>query len=45
MVTGKYYYNNGDKYFGDFVDNAKDGSGMLMFSDNDMYKGILIKII
>ena len=36
---GRYYYNNGDKYIGDFVDNTKEGKGVLMFSDNDLYNG------
>ena len=36
---GVYYYENGDKYEGDWKNNLKDGEGILYFKKGDLYKG------
>ena len=36
---GTYYYANGDRYEGDWVNNNKSGSGTFVYSTGDRYEG------
>ena len=36
---GIYYYNNGSKYEGDWIDNKKCGHGRIDFVDGAWYEG------
>lgn len=36
---GTYFYENGDKYEGEWKNNLKDGEGILYFKKGDLYKG------
>ena len=39
VSTKKYAYINGDKYIGSFVDDLRDGYGILTYSNGDTYSG------
>ena len=36
---GIYYYNNGDRYEGDFRNHKKEGKGIYYYNDGDRYEG------
>ena len=36
---GKYYYNNGDRYEGEFKNGIKEGKGKIFYGNGDRYEG------
>lgn len=34
---GKFYYNNGYVYVGDFKNNVLEGNGVMYYNDGDRY--------
>ena len=37
--TGKFFYNNGDIYEGDFKNGKKEGNGKIYYENGDRYEG------
>jgi hypothetical protein len=38
-VLGFYYFNNGDRYEGDWINNVKEGKGKCYYVNGDVYEG------
>ena len=38
-ANGSYFYDNGDRYEGEFLDGKRHGSGRYFFSDGNSYSG------
>ena len=36
---GAIYYENGEKYIGEFVDGKKDGTGVYIYANNEKFVG------
>lgn len=36
---GEYYYRNGDKYEGEFLDDKRDGKGRMRYFNGNVYDG------
>ena len=36
---GKYFYNNGDRYEGEFKGGIREGNGKLFYGNGDRYEG------
>jgi hypothetical protein len=36
---GKYYYNNGDRYEGEFLNGIREGKGKIFYGNGDRFEG------
>lgn len=42
---GKYFYQNGERYFGTWKNNMKDGEGTLYLIDGSFFKGLALRFL
>ena len=38
-IFGTFYYGNGDKYLGEWLNGKKSGQGVMIYDNGDLYDG------